>query len=439
MDRGRSLAALHGGTGGPWGSVRRPTGRLRVVRPILLAILLLLPAPALACGQTTHVWVSLEALQHLPEGPIADLLSDPELKNILVNGTMFPDGGYAVSDNYGEMAHWEPLQQAYLAWIRDEFGGVYDSLEAKQHIAFLLGMASHGMSDEVFDSLFYELSQAYDPGHDEVVTSLDTASDVTFAADVGGIPQPTSWAPFEVLASVYRDDLGYDVAVSTLESGHSFLYTALAFTDWARTSEERLETFTAEFPWAAARMNNADVPGSPPRQAPIVAAYWQEMWQRLNADLDFDEPVIAMEPPSGSFGHATDHAMVEARIQLTFGRGVDGATFDRITVADGDGELADVAVDHFYGDMSHAVLLRPQEDWRADTEYTVRVDAGLLNFDGEASTTAFEGSFSTAPAPVDEVPDEVPEGADDEGCECSAAPGAALSPLMFLAWRRERC
>ena len=411
------------------------------MRALLALALLLLPAPALACGQTTHVWVSLEAVGSLPDGPIADLLADPALRNILVNGTMFPDGGYAVSDPYGELAHWEPLQQAYLGWIRDEFGGAYDSLEAKQHIAFLLGLASHGLSDEVFDSLFYELSRAYDPGHDEQVTGLDTASDVTFAADVGGIPQPTSWAPFDVLASVYRDRLGYDVAVDTLQAGHSFLYTALAYTDWARTSEERLETFTAEFPWAAARMNDPSVPGSPPRQAPIVALYWQQIWERLHADLEFDEPVLAMEPPPGSVGHATDHTTVEARIQLTFGRGVDDDTFDRISVLDPEGAPVDVTVGHFYGDMSHAVLIRPVADWQPDTLYTVRVEPGLLNYDGEASSVAFEGTVDTGLPPADEVPDEVPDepAPVTADCACAAAPGGALPPLMLLLWRRRRC
>lgn len=404
--------------------------------PLFAIALLLAPGSAWACGQTTHVWVSLEALHHLPDGPIADLLSDPELENILVNGTMFPDGGYAVSDSYGEMAHWEPLQQAYVGWIRDEFAGDFSSPEAKQHIAFLLGLASHGLSDEIFDSLFYERSRRYDPGHDEEVTSLDTGSDVTFAADVGGIPQPTSWAPFDVLAGIYRDQLGYEVAVETLQSGHGYLYTALAFVEWARTNEERIATFTAEFPWAAERMNNPAVPGSPPRQAPVVAAYWQQIWERLHEDLVWDDPVLAMEPPSGSFDHPLDHTTVEARIHLTFGRGADASTFDRIGVTDSSGAAFPVDVRHFYGDQSHTVLLHPQQDWADDTEYTVTVGAGLRNYDGEATTEAWVGTVSTGAEPAPEVD---PPDIDAPPPGCSAAPGRTWTPLMILAWRRRRC
>jgi hypothetical protein len=428
-----SAADLVAGTS-PIPRARRPV-HSSVVRA-LLALLALLPAPALACGQTTHVWVSMEAVRLLPDGPIADLVADPELYNILLNGTMFPDGGYAVSDDYGEMAHWEPLQQAYRAWIQEEYGGDFSSREAQQHVAFLLGLSSHGLSDEVFDSLFYERSRAYDPGNTNGGASLDTASDVLFARDVGGIPRPTSWAPFEVLAEVYRDRLGYDVSVDTLQSGHALLYTALAYTDWARTSEERLETFGGDYPWAAAHMDDPSMAGSPPRQAPIVVAYWQQIWERLHGDRTFDEPVIAMEPPPGSFDHPTDRTAVEARVQLTFGRGVDASTLGRVSVIEPDGAAFPAQIAHFYGDMSHAVLLRPQEDWAEDTEYTVVVEPGVVDYDGDASTTAFSGTFSTGPAPAaDPPPSEPPATA-----ACSAAPGSAFSPLMLLlAWRRRRC
>ena len=44
-------------------------------------------------------------------------LTQPELRKMLDNGTMFPDGGYPLGDPYAEIAHWEPFQGAYLDWI----------------------------------------------------------------------------------------------------------------------------------------------------------------------------------------------------------------------------------------------------------------------------------------------------------------------------------
>lgn len=405
---------------------------MRTMRRLLLLAALLLPASARACGQTTHVWVSLEALESLPTGELRELLTDPANRDALVNGTMFPDGGYAVSDDYGEMAHWEPFQQAFLAWIRDEYGPSFSSPEARLHVAFLLGMASHGMSDEVFDSLFYERSRAHDPGHDEEVTSLDTASDVTFAAEVGGIEPPELWAPFSALTAVYNESFAYPVAEDTLRQGQGLLYTALAFVDWARTSEERLQTFTAEFPWAAARMSDPSVPGSPPRQTALVAAYWSDLWRRLHADLVFDEPVLAVEPRDGAWGHPEDSSRVEARLHLTFGRGVQAGSLGSIRVEGPDGEVP-LDVGHFYGDLSHTVLLRPQADWAPRTEYRITVDAGLTSFDGVATTEPFTSSFHTGPRPEEPVQ-------DGPGATCSMldVPHSRwlTIPLLGLAIRR---
>ena len=376
----------------------------------LFATLLgLLCAPAaLACGQTTHVWVSLEAVQDLPPGELRDLLTDPALRDPFVNGTMFPDGGYAIDDAYGEQAHWEPFQQAWAASLRERYGGDYSSLEARQRVAFLLGMASHGMSDEVFDTLFFELSRQLDPDGHAGSLSFDTATDVTFAADVGGILAPEYWLPADEVVAVFAERIGYSVSQETVATGHQRLHAALAYTEWARQQEERLTTFSSAFPWAASHMADPASPGSPPRQAPVIALYWQEILDRLHEDFQFDDPVLAMDPPDGTWGHPRDHGLVEARVVLTFGRGVEAASLGAIHVEDQDGAAVDLEVRHFYGDHSHTVVLRPQQDWALDARYTVTVEPGLLDFDGDATTSAWTASFSTEEAP----PVEAPVGSD---------------------------
>jgi hypothetical protein len=46
-------------------------------------MLLFLVANALACGQTTHIWTALHAVDHLPDGPLKTLLSEPEAERAL--------------------------------------------------------------------------------------------------------------------------------------------------------------------------------------------------------------------------------------------------------------------------------------------------------------------------------------------------------------------
>ncbi len=405
---------------------------------ILLAAAIAAPLPAHANGQTTHVWITLEALEALPDGEVRALLTRPELRDPLVNGTMFPDGGYAVGDGYGELAHWEPLQQAYLGWIRETFEPPYDQGEAAAHVAFLMGMASHGMADEVFDSAFMELSRQYDPwGPDD--PSFDTATDVLHAADSGGIQPPEEWAPYDVLADLFVDELGYEVTAQTLAEGQSLLFVALAFTDWARTNEERIATFGDAYPWARDRLLDPDIPGSPPNEALAVARYWQETWDRLNG-APWSDPVVDFRSGTGRWGHETDAARVESRLFVTFGRGVDASGFaDAFTVTSlSDGAVPEFSVSHHYGDLSHAVVLYPAEAWDDLADYVLTVDSGLLSYDGDASTGAFSAEFSTRPEPEPEAPEPSP---DADGCACAAtiAPGAGgLLGLVLLPLVRRR-
>ena len=136
---------------------------------MLAALALVLPVSAWANGQTTHVWIAEEALRSLEAGELKSLLSSPELRDPLLNGAMFPDGGYAVSDHYGELAHWEPFQQAYLQWIRDTFPPPWDEGDAAPHVAFLMGLAAHGLA---FSTDIQWVTQAYGSKPSTELTAL---------------------------------------------------------------------------------------------------------------------------------------------------------------------------------------------------------------------------------------------------------------------------
>ena len=112
-----------------------------MLRPTLILIgTLLATSTAYANGQTTHLWITDTAIEHVQDDDLAALLRSQS--GPLRAGTMFPDGGYAVDHGYGEAAHWEPFQDAYRDWIRENFSDL-DSDEAAPHIAFYLGLASH--------------------------------------------------------------------------------------------------------------------------------------------------------------------------------------------------------------------------------------------------------------------------------------------------------
>ena len=410
--------------------------------PLLLA--LLLPASALANGQSTHVWITLTALERLPPGPVADLLTRPDLRDMVVNGTMFPDWGYAPggSRDHGEASHWEPFQSAFRAWIQETYDAPYDSGEAAELVAFLFGMASHGMADEHFDSLFMERSRCYDVGWDsDDNAGLDTGSDVLFMAAVGGIVPAERWLPTAALAAVYARAMPDDpLDVDGMEGGHRMLHIAVAAVDALRTNEERIATFTADWGWSAANLTNPDVPGSPTDEADAVVAYWLDLWERLQGTTTYDAPVLMVHPRPDSYGHSLDAAKPEARIHLALARGAPAESLDAVSVTTAGGDPVAMVVGLFYGNLSHALLARPVTDWEPDTDYVITVGPGLASIDGDVFAGAWSSAFSTRAPP--QAPDPTPPPPATSGCASLSPsppiPLALLSVGAALRWRRRR-
>lgn len=410
-------------------------GYPRVMRRILPLLVLLTPSLALANGQTTHLWITEQALQALPPGDLKDLLSQPESVDPLLNGSMFPDGGYAVSDDYGEYAHWEPFQQAYLRWIRARFAPDYATGEAALHTAFLMGLVSHGIADEVFDSRFMELSRVLDPGWQDDNAGLDTASDVLLAAQVGGMSAPEPWVPYDVLAQLFVDEIHHDVSVDTIQQGQSLLFTALEYVEWARNTDERVEYFGDLYPWSRDHLLDDAVPGSPPCEGRAVAAAWQATWDRLH-ERPFDEPVAEFSPGDGSFGLQRDSTRVDARLFATFTRGVEEATLaDSVRVLDEAGEEVPMHFHLHYGEHSHALVGEPLMDWLDDAQYTLQVGPGLTDYDGDTFEGSWSASFSTAEPPAEPEP---PADEEPAGCDLAGSGASSLALLLPLALRRRR-
>lgn len=418
----------------------------RLPLALALTVALLAPTAALSNGQSTHVWITLEALDRLPEGPVRELLTRPELRDIVMNGTMFPDWGYAPggSRDHGEASHWEPFQQEYRRWIQETYAPPFTDPVAAEHVAWLFGMASHGMADEHFDSLFMERSRCYDAGwSDEEGASLDTASDVLFMAAVGGIPQPERWLPVEALAAVYAramPDLPLDI--ESMERGHRMLHIAVGAVDVLRENQERLDTWGAAYAWSVQTLSDESVPGSPPDEAEAVVRYWLDLWERLQGTPGFDQPVLMMRPEPGSYEHSLDSSKPESRVHLAMARGVLDATLDVVSVATADGQDVPVDVGLFYGDTSHALLARPVTDWEPDTDYVITVEGGLQSYDGDVFDGVWTGSFSTKEAPVAPPPDP-PLDEPPAGCGASISRGSPpslvlLSVAAALGWTRRR-
>ena len=379
-------------------------------------------------GQSTHCWISEQAIQTLAEGALRDLMQDPSLELQWRNGTMFPDGGYAVGDGYGEISHWEPFQIAYLHWIKENYSQPWSD-EAKEHIAFLMGLGSHGLADQSFDAMYFRRAYQYDAdGNWE--QSLDTSTDVAFIAEVGAQPVMDKWIPMEAMLEIYEQQ-NYEISGDTIEEGQSLLRVAIHWVGTASEQEEILAEQKSYFPWATSNLSSTWIPGAPPIEVDIIAAYWQILWAQLH-DQTIEEPVIYAYPPIETYDYPRDKDDIESHLSVVFAKGIDTSTLteDLFYVHDSEGLAHPIGVDVFYGSNSHVVNITPLEDWKENTDYQVMVRKDLPFRDGTTLGIDWSWSFSTKEELITVCPKEEAK----TGCQasCQAVQKRNNLPLILL-------
>ncbi len=404
-------------------------------RLVCLVVWLCVPAAvARANGNNTHVWISEEAITHLPDGDLKTLLSRPENRQMLLNGTFFPDGGSVIGDDYGEMAHWEPFVNAYKDWIVRTFPKPLTRGEAAQHVAFLMGVASHGMADQVFDSMFMKAGRVYDAAgwSDDTFDSFDTASDALLVAETQRFVSVEPWVPPD-MSAFYRDQLAHTISNSTLNFAQELLAKeVLGFPQKAAREEpDRIAGYRTRYPWMSAHLMSLSEAGAPACEGGVVAAYWLALWDRLHGVSGQQNFVIATVPADGVAGQVTDHSRVESQLVVIFGHGMASAPLaGAITVTDDTGATLPIEVRPWSSDFTNVVRLVPAADWPRDRELTVTVAAGLTTIDGVTLEQPFSWRVSTASALDGGVPyaDPTPhmgqpvtgEVDDAGGCGCHA-------------------
>ncbi|MCB9682738.1 MAG: Ig-like domain-containing protein [Alphaproteobacteria bacterium] len=397
------------------------------MKTLLATLALSTATPAWACGQSTHVWIGIEAVQYLPDGPLKALLQEDDLLVYRINGAMFPDGGYSplTQDDYGEQAHWEPFQTAYLDWIKDTWDPPYTDPEARQHIAFLMGLAAHGMADQMFDGIYLTRSLLTYDGEarwDASVSGADTATDVALCIRQGRQPLVEDVVPYDTMVEVF-DRYGQPTGRDVMMRGQASLRLAITYIGNLSEDPEESAAYDAEFPWANGHIDDPDVPGSPKEMQVGLAGYWTTLWDRLNDDFDpTAEAIFQTWPADGSYDHPTDALSIEAQVSVGLSRAVDldTVTTDRVQVLGPDGTPHPIDLRMYYGNGSNILNLWPTDDWADDTVYTVSIGPGITSFDGQTIDAAQTFTFSTGPAP------------EPPSCGCASTGGGLFAAPLLL-------
>jgi uncharacterized protein (TIGR03382 family) len=385
-------------------------------RPVLAAALAVLaltarPGPAAANGAYTHVHISQLAVELLPDGELKDLLRAPANHAALEAGSMFPDSGYAVNDEYGELAHWPPFQEGYLRFLRERWQGDYSDPEAQRQVAFLLGDLSHGLADQVYDHTLQERTFEVD-GEGE--KSPDELADYFLVVDQGVVLTTQAWGPYEDLAAVFAEPVGYEITADRLERGMRAMQTVI-YIQQVAGRPRYLEAWNT-YPFLGTHVYDPDVAGSVPALARYAASFWEVTWARLRGTASIDRDLVHLTlPADGAVNFpvdARDNGDPYRRVGLLFGWGVrrDQVT-PLLSLRTAAGEPAPFRVRSPYGTQRcQFLMLEPTAPLAWDTTYVVAVGPGVETIAGDVSAALYTFSFRTrcAPEALDDCPPLAP-------------------------------
>lgn len=377
---------------------------LRLVRAPLLgllaaAVVVGVPQRGVANGNHTHIAITLHAISHLPAGPLKQLLSDPTLRPMLIGGTIFPDGGYAANHGYGEAAHWEPLQRALAKRIGEVCPALPGDATCRERLTFLFGMASHGMADQVFDGLFMVAAKVHDKkgwAHG-TFDSLDTMSDVMWAARHGAAESPELWLPLDDLLAAFAAQ-GISVPSDKITDGQFILLNAvLAYVRNAAKDPDKVKAAEERYPWSSKHLEDPHTAGSPLCEGRIIASYWQHLWAEWVDGRAPAVEVMATLPTHGGSGVVADHTSPDAIAAVVFSRGLNDEKKQpaKVEVQTEKGTKLSVKLDIFYGNSAHMLRLTPQQDWPVGERIDVRILPGAVeSVDGVAYAQHTTFSFT---------------------------------------------
>lgn len=366
---------------------------LSAIAPAMAAALA--SSPAGATGMQGHMYMAMCA---------AEQVADPRLRAVfdaypshLANGAYLVDSGYTMEDHdQGEIPHWEAFIEAYLQLIRAKYPPPYDGPEASQHVATLMGMAAHGITDSTFDALFYARAEQVEPSGME---SFDTAMDVFLVADMPRHFIPDYAYDAAMLSEAFTavahpiPEKDIDTAVSTAHAGIAAVTTLLY---------KGADDYGEKYPWGRAHLLDGTTPGGYAFGAKVVMGYYRELLRRLDGDTSADEIVIGTYPSADYPLVTLDASRPDGKVILFFGHGLDRAsiTADIVTVLGPGGAAVPVKVDVFRGDAwANVLIVQAEQDWQPGAAYEVVLSNAVQTLHGVSPADDFTFSFTTCASP----------------------------------------
>lgn len=198
---------------------------------------------------------------------------EPGCRNAMVFGSSFPDTGYGVNHEYGELTHWAPFLDGLIAHLRRRSSSGGDRLVH----CFTVGLAVHGLQDEMFDTFFLEQVATNDHVGQEIV---DPGLDAIMVVDGVAQVKPEIFVPEADIISVLKDDFGVEVTPALI--GEASRRVKLAVIDhFGPIAQGYADEHRASLGWAIEHYLSENVVGSLASEIQPTGAYAAAVWDRL--------------------------------------------------------------------------------------------------------------------------------------------------------------
>lgn len=376
-------------------ALARITPSLRfAAQALLLGLLVLAPRCLQAHGLHGHVHVTGWAIENLPPGELKEMFADPDVFRAALSGAMFPDTGYATDEpgsrDYAEAAHWEPFIERFIERVRATHGPAYETKEEKMLVAFLLGCASHGLQDELFDSTFLHEAEERD-GRGQEVT--DPATDGFLILDGYFRHLPGSYFPVDEVVPLYANV--NPVINSTLISYHINLVRNAYVNDsiGARAAMNNGRRYRRYIPWTSDNYLRMETPGSLAAEVEPTLRHMLALWERLHGRFDEANLVVHAWPEAPRRLRSSDHTRVASWITLVLGKGIEegSATAELL---DASGSAVPMRLRYTrWGGTSRLVRFQPTADLIPAASYQARIEPGARLVDGTLTLLRHQHDF----------------------------------------------
>lgn len=341
--------------------------------------LFLFASNAHAHGIWGHIHVTGWAIEYTKNPELQEFFSDPVVRNSALFGSAFTDSGYFPfvesiaqhSNIYSEYTHWEPYVEDYIKWMLQNDPPPFTSLASKKRVAFLMGTASHGLQDEIFDSLFIHWGEEKDGEGQE---TLDPACDGFLAREGELRFYPYEEIPLEPLIDIYSR-LDPDITEQVIADSVAMMVGLYVNEDSGQNTARQLADLYGEnLIWSEQHYLDPNIPGSIQSEIIPTSRYMEAIWKRLHNEFTSDDILIATFPEEHRYLNSTEADSVGSWSTLIFGAGVDAARIDA-SLRSWNGKLVSTSLKgtQWGAEWTRLVRILPEEDLKQNTQYIVNL------------------------------------------------------------------